>query len=99
MDDFGAGYANLNTVLKFPFTVVKLDRSLLEGICYQEQKGLFYRSIVAVLQSVGYFVVSEGVETQEQLDLLTKWGVDMVQGYYFSPPVAENKIFDVLKNM
>lgn len=97
MDDFGAGYANLNTVMKFPFKVVKLDRSLLDGICHRKEKGMFYRSIVAVLQNVGYHVVSEGVETQKQLDLLTEWGVDMVQGYYFSPPVSGDVILDMLK--
>ena len=99
MDDFGAGYANLNTVLKFPFKVVKLDRSLLEGICEQEQKATFYRSIVSILQDVGYYVVSEGVETVEQLDRLTEWGVDMVQGYYFSPPVSADKILVLLGGM
>ena len=99
MDDFGAGYANLNTVLKFPFKVVKLDRSLLEGICEQEQKAVFYRSIVSVLQDIGYYVVSEGVETVEQLSLLTEWGVDMVQGYYFSPPVPADKIQALLSGM
>lgn len=99
MDDFGAGYANLNTVLKFPFKVVKLDRSLLEGICEQEQKATFYRSIVSVLQGVGYYVVAEGVETMEELNRLTEWGVDMVQGYYFSPPVPPDKILALLNGM
>lgn len=99
MDDFGAGYANLNSVLRLPFTVVKLDRSLLEGICEEEQKALFYHSIVAVLQNVGYYVVAEGAETEEEVRCLKDWGVDMVQGYYFSPPVPAEKILGVLKKV
>ncbi|MBP3701956.1 MAG: EAL domain-containing protein, partial [Lachnospiraceae bacterium] len=99
VDDFGAGYANLNTVMKFPFTVVKLDRSLLEGICEDAQKALFYQSIVSVLQNVGYHVVAEGVETAEQVERLSTWGVEMVQGYYFSPPVSAEAILDILKAM
>lgn len=97
LDDFGSGYANLNTVLKLPFSVVKMDRSLLTGVTCDEQAAVFYRSIVMVMQNMGYHIVAEGAETKEEVDLLQTWGVDMIQGYYFSRPLPENellKLFD-----
>ena len=97
LDDFGAGYANLNTVLKMPFSVIKLDRSLLSGICDDPQIAAFYRSIVEVLQHLGYLVVGEGVETREELDLVTGWGVKLVQGFYFSRPLPAAEILETIK--
>ena len=89
LDDFGSGYANLNAVLRLPFDVVKMDRSLLTGITCDEQAAVFYHSIVTVMQNMGYTIVAEGAETEEEVSLLREWGVDMVQGYYFSRPLPE----------
>lgn len=89
LDDFGSGYANLNAVLRLPFDVVKMDRSLLTGITCDEQAAVFYHSIVTVMQNMGYIIVAEGAETEEEVKLLREWGVDMVQGYYFSRPLPE----------
>lgn len=92
LDDFGSGYANLNAVLKLPFSVVKMDRSLLTGITCDKQAAVFYRSIVMVMQNMGYMIVAEGAETKDEVELLHNWGVDMVQGYYFSRPLPENEL-------
>ena len=87
LDDFGAGYANLNTVLKLTFSEIKLDKSLLVGICEDDRIASFYQSIVAALQNMGYAVIAEGVETPKELGLVSRWGVDLIQGYYFSRPL------------
>ena len=87
LDDFGAGYANLNTVLKLPFSEIKLDKSLLVGICEDDRIASLYQSIVAALQNMGYAVIAEGVETPKELGLVSRWGVDLIQGYYFSRPL------------
>ena len=71
------------------------------GLSLSDKTGLiasFYKNIVAILQSMGYKVVSEGVETEEEMSLLSGWGVDMIQGYYFSKPLSEHKIVELLKN-
>lgn len=96
LDDFGSGFANLSTVLKLPFRWIKLDRSLLAGIGKEQKSTLFYKNIVSVLQSMGYGVISEGVETKEEVELLVQWGVDMIQGYYFSKPKGEREILDMV---
>ena len=67
LDDFGSGYANLNAVLRLPFDVVKMDRSLLTGITCDEQAAVFYHSIVTVMQNMGYTIVAEGAETEEAI--------------------------------
>lgn len=97
LDDFGSGYANLNTVLKLPFSVVKMDRSLLTGITCDAQAAAFYCSIVTVMRKMGYTIVAEGAETAAEVKLLRKWGVDMIQGYYFSKPLSQKEVLKVLK--
>ncbi|MBQ0078736.1 MAG: EAL domain-containing protein [Eubacterium sp.] len=97
LDDFGAGYANLNTVLKMPFSTIKIDRSLLGGMLDDENVAEFYERIVSILNSMGYRIVAEGVETKEEFELLSKWNVDMIQGFYFSKPLAEKEIIPLLK--
>ena len=96
LDDFGAGYANLNTVLKMPFSVIKMDRSLLSGICEDPQIATFYMNIVKVLQKLDYMVVAEGVKNRGELELIEKWGVRLVQGFYFSRPLPPAEILEVL---
>ena len=97
MDDFGSGYANLNSVLKLPFSVIKMDRSLLAGICTDEKAAALYRNIVAVLRNMDFMVVAEGVETSAELKLLSDWGVEMIQGFYFSPPLSRDGLLKLLQ--
>lgn len=94
LDDFGSGYANLNAVLRIPFSAVKMDRSLLSEISSDHQAAAFYRSIVMIMQHMGYKVIAEGAETETEVKLLEKWGVDMIQGYYFSRPLSERNLLE-----
>ena len=96
LDDFGSGYANLNSVLKLPFSAIKMDRSLLSDVCTDEKAAVLYRNTAAVLRNMGFCVIAEGVETTQELELLTDWGVDMIQGFYFSPPVSCEKLLELL---
>ena len=97
MDDFGSGYANLNAVLKLPFQCIKMDRSMLNGIRQHKVAGEFYRNIVTILRQQGYAIVAEGVEEQEEVELLEAWGVDMIQGYYFSKPLPEKALISLMQ--
>ena len=92
LDDFGSGYANLNTILKLPFSTVKLDRSMLDGICEDQQIALLYKNMVSILQNLGHKVVAEGVETQKEVALLEEWGVDLIQGYYYTRPLSRDDL-------
>ncbi len=67
-----------------------MDRSLLSGVGSDPQTATFYRSIVMILQHMGYKVIAEGAETEKEVKLLEKWGVDMIQGYYFQAPARRS---------
>ena len=97
LDDFGSGYANLNTVMQLPFSAIKLDRSLLSKICEDPRSANFYHSIVSSFQNMGFHVISEGVETEAEVKLLSDYGVDMIQGFYFSKPLPPEKLLDLLE--
>ena len=96
LDDFGSGYANLNTVMRLPFSAIKIDRTLLFDICNDKKRAMFYQSIVETFHRMGYSIVSEGVETEEEMSLLSSWGVDMIQGYYFSRPLPVEELLKLL---
>ena len=108
LDDFGSGYANLNTVMRLPFSTIKLDRSLLFDICNDEKRAQFYQSVVETFRKMNYHIVSEGVETREEMELISRWGVDMInflksigaeviQGYYFSKPLPEKALISLMQ--
>ena len=97
MDDFGAGYANLNAVLQLPFSIIKMDRSMLTNICENERNSILLEGIIRVCRSLGYQTVAEGVETKEELDKVTQLGIDMIQGYYFSRPLEDGSLLELLK--
>ena len=94
LDDFGSGYANLASILKLPFSIIKMDRSLLLDITKNEKSAAFYQSMVETLHHIGYQIVSEGVETRQEAEMLEKWKVDMIQGYYYAPPLPDQGILE-----
>ena len=96
LDDFGSGYAKLNTVMRLPFSAIKIDRTLLFDICNDKKRAMFYQSIIETFHRMGYSIVSEGVETEEEMSLLSSWGVDMIQGYYFSRPLPVEELLKLL---
>ena len=94
LDDFGSGYANLASILKLPFSIIKMDRSLLLDITKNEKSAAFYQSMVETLHHIGYQIVSEGVETRQEAEMLESWKVDMIQGYYYAKPLPEQGVLE-----
>lgn len=88
LDDFGAGYSVLNSVVDIPINTVKLDRSFLTR-CTTNQRGLYFlREIVKMVKGLGYRVVCEGIETQDQVNLMRSLGCDAAQGFWFSKAIS-----------
>ncbi|MCG7588601.1 bifunctional diguanylate cyclase/phosphodiesterase, partial [Photobacterium sp. OFAV2-7] len=85
VDDFGTGYSSLNLIRTFCRSLdkLKLDRTLIENICNTELDREFTRQIIELSRVLQVKVLAEGVETQEQRELLTQLGCDCAQGYYF----------------
>lgn len=87
MDDFGAGYSVLNTVIDIPVNTVKIDRAFINN-CQSSERGVYFlKQMVAVVKGLGYHVVCEGVETQEQVEILRQAGCEEAQGYWFARPM------------
>lgn len=91
MDDFGTGYSNLSQMANTGFDIIKLDKSLIWP-CFDEDSAharTILDSCIAMINGLGISIVAEGVETKEQVDMLTENGVEYLQGYYFAKPMNE----------
>lgn len=89
MDDFGTGYSNLNNLLKIPFDAIKIDKSYVDNIVFDEKAREICQCMVSLGRINGLEVIAEGVSTQEQVDLLYKMGCDTIQGYFYSEPLSK----------
>jgi len=87
LDDFGTGYSSLGYLGNLPAHALKIDRSFVLDILDKPQMRTLVASIVTLGHNLGLSIVAEGVERQEELDLLTTLGCDEIQGYFFSRPL------------
>jgi len=97
MDDFGTGYSNLSSLIHYPFSFIKLDRSLIAPVPDNRQAGLMIESLLKLFHNMGKRVVAEGVEQEEQANYLRNCGVDMIQGYYYARPMPKDDLITFLK--
>ena len=87
MDDFGTGYSSLNMLSAMPVDVLKMDQAFVRNIDQNEKDIQLVALILGIADNLKIPVIAEGVETEEQLNLLKKLGCSVVQGYYFSKPL------------
>ncbi len=97
IDDFGTGYASLSYLQRYNFDSLKIDRSYIENVLNNKQDAKLVRAIIAMVNSLGISVVSEGVETKQQLEFLLAADCEYMQGYYFSKPVSADEFLALLK--
>jgi diguanylate cyclase (GGDEF)-like protein len=97
IDDFGTGFSSLDQLRYFPVDTLKIDRSFVGGIPHNPDCIGIARSVIALAKNLKLKVLAEGVENKEQLDFLVGNGCDLVQGYYFSPPVPQEVISQMIK--
>ncbi len=94
MDDFGTGYSSLSYLRQYPFDVLKIDRSFINGITSNKADYNLVKATIAMSHSLGLTVIAEGVETAEQLQVLNKLKCDFIQGYYFSKPIPAMQLLE-----
>lgn len=102
IDDFGTGYSSLSYLKRFPVDILKIDRSFIKDIPDDNNDMAITAAIIAMAQKLKLDVVAEGVETVEQVEFLKNNNCFIVQGYYFSPPIAERDLpmlFERLEQM
>lgn len=95
MDDFGTQYSNMAVLTQFDFDSVKIDRSMILNIVNDEKNRMILKHTVAMLKDLGMEIVIEGVETAEQVSVLAELGCDIVQGFYFGRPEAEESFYEL----
>jgi EAL domain-containing protein (putative c-di-GMP-specific phosphodiesterase class I) len=96
MDDFGTGYSSLSYLRRYPFDVIKIDRTFVRDVTTDDADRELVVATIAMAQALNLQVVAEGVETQEQFDFLAAQGCDSVQGYFFSRPISADEMTDLL---
>lgn len=87
LDDFGTGYSNLSNVLTLPFSCIKIDRSLIDDYPRGQSSTAIVNTMLTLFHSMGYEVVAEGVETEQQALALIQQGADKIQGFYYARPM------------
>lgn len=92
IDDFGTGYSSFFDLKNFPFSDLKIDKSIIDGIGKHSSDDAIVRAIIAIGKEMNMKIVAEGVETQLQLDFLKKNHCNIFQGYLFSHPLKVSEI-------
>lgn len=98
LDDFGVGYSSLEMLMKYPAHIVKLDRSLMKKMSDSSDSQVFISTIVSACHNFNKLVCVEGVETEEELKMVTEAGCDTVQGFYFYKPMEIADIYKLFVN-
>jgi len=92
VDDFGTGYSNWAYLKELPANTVKLDQSLISGLCTNRNDKQLVKTLIGLAKGLGYRVVAEGVENEEILDLLIQWGCSEAQGYLIARPMSATEL-------
>jgi EAL domain-containing protein (putative c-di-GMP-specific phosphodiesterase class I) len=97
LDDFGNGESNLNYIVDMPVEIVKFDRDMTKSYFDNSKGRLVMETVTRMILNLGLKIVSEGVETEEQLEKMEKLGVQYIQGYYFSKPLPQDEFIRFIK--
>jgi EAL domain-containing protein (putative c-di-GMP-specific phosphodiesterase class I) len=92
MDDFGTGYSSLGSLSRLPVDRLKLDRALVHRIALDRKGAAVIRLIVSLGSELDMEVIAEGVETEEQLQMLTDLGCPQAQGYLLGRPMTAGQV-------
>ncbi|MCB1801725.1 MAG: EAL domain-containing protein [Gammaproteobacteria bacterium] len=97
IDDFGTGYSSLGSLKHLPINTLKVDRLFIKDMLNRNEDAVMLGTIIGLAHALGYTVVAEGVEQQEQVTVLAALHCDLSQGFYFSHPLPITKVTDLLK--
>ena len=97
LDDFGSGYSSLSYLDNFRFDFIKIDKSFLADIRHADDSKPILEAILAMTRALKIPVTVEGVETQDQLDYVSRIGCSYVQGYFLARPMGLHSLLDLLQ--
>ncbi|MCK5831347.1 MAG: EAL domain-containing protein [Methylococcales bacterium] len=96
LDDFGSGYSSLCYLLKLPLDVIKIDSTFVNSITDNPDALAVLKGMLQICQDLNKKVVVEGVETQQQIDLLIQLNIDVIQGFFYYKPMRIDDVIEVL---
>lgn len=100
IDDFGTGYSSLNMLKMTSIDLLKIDKSFIpceEDYADKRKDCIMFEGIARLAKELGFQMIAEGVETQQQYDYLTSVGCDMIQGFYFDKPLPEDVFLEKVR--
>ncbi|MDE7087325.1 MAG: EAL domain-containing protein, partial [Clostridia bacterium] len=97
LDDYGTGFSNTVTMMKYPFKLIKLDKSMVWSASDSEKAMSLLKHTINMIKDMNMEIVAEGVETAAQANMLAKMGCDYFQGYYYSRPVNSENFIKTLQ--
>ena len=97
IDDFGTGYSSLSYLKMFPIDVLKIDRSFIRDITFDKDDETIVKTIISMGHNLGLKIIAEGVELQEQLDIIKQYQCEWYQGFYLSKPLPADEFEKLLK--
>jgi diguanylate cyclase (GGDEF)-like protein/PAS domain S-box-containing protein len=92
LDDFGTGYSNFNNLRRLPVSILKTERAFLQNIEQDSYLQHLFYLLVELAHAAGMIIIVEGVETEEQMQVMLKNGVDRMQGFLFSEPLSAEQV-------
>lgn len=96
LDDFGTGYSSLSQLKNFPINTLKIDQSFVKNSNGHDEDAAIVKLIIAMAKTLNFSVTCEGIETEEQLELIKKEGCNHAQGFLFSRPIDAEKVETLL---
>lgn len=97
IDDFGKGYSSLSYLKHLPIDTIKIDKSFVDDICDTSNNGSIAKAIIDMGHNLGFTIVAEGIEQEEQAEFLKGNSCEYGQGYFFSKPMPAEKVFLLLE--
>jgi len=98
LDDFGTGFSSLSYLHQFPFDVIKLDKSFIDAMEFNEKNLAIVESIASMANNLQIKIVAEGIESEEQLNKLSEFDYHYGQGYFFAKPLTFESLIEFAKN-
>ncbi|MEM8722941.1 MAG: EAL domain-containing protein [Cyanobacteria bacterium P01_G01_bin.39] len=96
IDDFGTGYSSLSYLDRFPVDTLKIDRSFVSRLNEKNQASTIVKATIDLAHNLGFNIVAEGVETQQQVNQLKDWHCEFAQGYFYARPLSQESAWQFL---
>ena len=98
LDDFGTGFSNTATLIKYPFHSIKLDKGMVWDAMHNAKAEIILKNTIEMVKMLDMEIVAEGAETTEQVEKLRQMGVDFVKGFYYSKPISRDTFIELLND-